>query len=200
MGSSATPTGGLFALYAWLQATSPFATFGAGSPGVAATDSQVFPLIAALSDHDPASSARRLHVTLNEAELFGEIPIYREIGRNLLTVLEELHARGRAADVSRAMLHETHLTGLQSSVPELSQDLPQRARGRSTATMPVSESALLADLSAALPADRLTTDPMCSRATRTMTPSGRSGRCPPASCDRAPPRGGAGGGPGMPAP
>lgn len=107
--------GGLFALYAWLQETSPFATFGAGSPGVAATDSQVFPLIAALPEHDPASSVRRLHVTLNEAELFGAIPIYREIGRNLLTVLEELHARGHSGEVSRAMLQETHLTGLQAS-------------------------------------------------------------------------------------
>lgn len=107
--------GGLFALYAWLQETSPFATVGAGSPGVAATDSQVFPLIAALSDPDPAPAARRLHVTLNEAELFGDIPIYREIGRNLLTVLEDLHSRGRSGDISRAMLHETHLTGLQAS-------------------------------------------------------------------------------------
>ncbi|GAB3634349.1 alpha/beta hydrolase-fold protein [Microbacterium shaanxiense] len=107
--------GGLFALYAWLRETYPFATFGAGSPGVAATDSQVFPLIAALPEREPASSARRLHVTLNEAELFGDIPIYREIGRNLLTVLEELHARGRSERITRAMLHETHLTGLQAS-------------------------------------------------------------------------------------
>lgn len=107
--------GGLFALYAWLRETSPFATFGAGSPGVAATDSQVFPLIAALPEHRSDSSARRLHFTLNEAELFGEIPIYREIGRNLLTVIEELHAQGRSDAVSKAMLHETHLTGLQAS-------------------------------------------------------------------------------------
>lgn len=107
--------GGLFALYAWLQEASPFATFGAGSPGVAATDSQVFPLIAALPEHGPDAAARRLHVTLNEAELLGAIPIYREIGRNLLTVVEELDAKGRAGEVSKALLHETHLTGLQAS-------------------------------------------------------------------------------------
>ena len=107
--------GGLFALYAWLRETSPFATFGAGSPGVAATDSQVFPLIAALPEHSSGSSARRLHVTLNEAELLGPIPIYREIGRTLLAVVEELHAQGRSGDVSKALLHETHLTGLQAS-------------------------------------------------------------------------------------
>ncbi|MDQ0726600.1 putative alpha/beta superfamily hydrolase [Microbacterium sp. W4I20] len=107
--------GGLFTLYAWLQETSPFATFGAGSPGVAATDSQVFPLIAALPEHGPDAASRRLHVTLNEAELFGAIPIYREIGRNLLTVIEDLDTQGRAGDVTRALLHETHLTGLQAS-------------------------------------------------------------------------------------
>lgn len=107
--------GGLFALYAWLREASPFATFGAGSPGVAATDSQVFPLIAALSEPGPDTASRRLHVTLNEAELLGPIPIYREIGRNLLTVVEQLHAKGHSGDVSKALLHETHLTGLQAS-------------------------------------------------------------------------------------
>ena len=89
--------GGLFALYAWLQEVSPFASFGAGSPGVAAPDSQVFPLVAALPERAP-DTARRLHVTMNEAEVFGAIPIYREIGRNLLSVLEELHAKGRGDD------------------------------------------------------------------------------------------------------
>lgn len=107
--------GGLFSLYAWLRRTSPFATFGAGSPGVAATDSQVFPLIAALPDHGSDAAARRLHVTLNEVELLGDIPIYREIGRNLLTVVEELHTKGRAGEVTKALLHETHVTGLQAS-------------------------------------------------------------------------------------
>ncbi|WP_235282428.1 alpha/beta hydrolase [Microbacterium sp. SA39] len=107
--------GGLFALYAWLQEASPFATFGAGSPGVAATDSQVFPLIAALPEHGADAAARRLHVTLNEAELLGAIPIYRDIGRNLLTVVEELDAQGRSGEVTKALLHETHLTGLQAS-------------------------------------------------------------------------------------
>ncbi|MFY0577596.1 alpha/beta hydrolase-fold protein [Cystobacter fuscus] len=32
--------GGLFALYAWLRAAAPFATFGAGTPGVASADSR----------------------------------------------------------------------------------------------------------------------------------------------------------------
>lgn len=107
--------GGLFALYAWLQGASPFTTVGAGSPGVAATDSQIFPLIGALQERGRDAAASALHVTLNEAELFGAIPIYREIGRNLLTVIEELHAKGRASEVTKALLHETHLTGLQAS-------------------------------------------------------------------------------------
>lgn len=33
--------GGLFALYAWLRDAPPFATFGAGSPGVVNADSQI---------------------------------------------------------------------------------------------------------------------------------------------------------------
>jgi len=107
--------GGLFALYAWLREASPFATFGAGSPGVAATNSQVFPLIAALSEPGAGGSSQRLHLTLNEAELLGPIPIYREIGRNLLTVVAELQAKGHTEEVSKALLHETHLTGLQAS-------------------------------------------------------------------------------------
>lgn len=107
--------GGLFALYAWLRGTSPFATFGAGSPGVAAADSQVFPLIAALGERRTESAPRRMHVTLNEVELLGDIPIYRGIARNVLTVVEQLHAEGHSAEVSKAVLHETHLTGLQAS-------------------------------------------------------------------------------------
>ncbi|SDD76189.1 alpha/beta hydrolase [Glycomyces harbinensis] len=106
--------GGLFTLYAWLRAAAPFATFGAGTPGVASTDSQVFKLIEALPERS-ADAAPRLHVTLNESELLGGIPIYRTLARNVLSVVEELHGKGRSQDVSRALLHETHVTGLQAS-------------------------------------------------------------------------------------
>lgn len=107
--------GGLFALHAWLCAAAPFATFGAGSPGVTTADSQVFRLVGALPEPGADSAAPHLHVTLNEAELLGAIPIYRGMARNVLAVVQQLHDKGRSQDVSSALLHETHLTGLQAS-------------------------------------------------------------------------------------
>ncbi|OZM74760.1 esterase [Amycolatopsis antarctica] len=106
--------GGLFALYAWLRAA-PFATFGAGTPGVASTDSQIFELINALPDNEQNRADQRLHITLNEAELLGDIPIYRGLARNVLSVVEKLHGKGRSQDLSSSLLHDTHVTGLQAS-------------------------------------------------------------------------------------
>jgi len=105
--------GGLFALYAWLAHGHPFDTIGAGSPGVASDSSQVFGLVEALADREPGST--RLHVTLNELEAIGPIPIYRNVARNALAVVERLHGMGRAADVTVQMLHETHVTGIPAS-------------------------------------------------------------------------------------
>jgi hypothetical protein len=78
-------------------------------------NSQVFSLIDALPERDTDSSTPHLHITLNEAEVIGTIPIYRGIARNVLAVLEQLHARGWSQDISTAMMHETHVTGLQAS-------------------------------------------------------------------------------------
>ncbi|MEU0790716.1 alpha/beta hydrolase-fold protein [Amycolatopsis sp. NPDC005961] len=105
--------GGLFTLYAWLREAAPFAAFGAGSPGVAVEDSQVFTLVENLPA--PSEDSAALHVTLNEAELLGAVPLYRAVARNALAVVERLHAKGRSRDVTTEMLHETHLTGLQAS-------------------------------------------------------------------------------------
>ena len=107
--------GGLFALYAWLREAAPFATFGAGSPGVASSDSQIFDLVDALPEPGEDSAPPRLHLTMNEAELLGDIPIYRGMSRNVLAVVEQLHAKGRSRQVSSTLLHETHVTGLQAS-------------------------------------------------------------------------------------
>src|SRR5947208_3132533 len=76
--------GGIFTLYAWLRRAASFSTIGAGSPGVAATNSQVFSMLDALPDPDPDSPTPRLHITLNEAEAIGAIPIYRGLARNVL--------------------------------------------------------------------------------------------------------------------
>ncbi|WP_235432077.1 alpha/beta hydrolase-fold protein [Nocardiopsis sp. RV163] len=107
--------GGLFALYAWLRGTGPFASVGAGSPGVASTDSRVFDLVRELPEPGVDATAPRLHITLNEAELLGEVPFYRAMARNVLTAVERLRARGRSERVSNALLRETHVTGLQAS-------------------------------------------------------------------------------------
>lgn len=107
--------GGLFALYAWLRETGLFASVGAGSPGVASTGSQIFTLVEALPELGEDAPAPRLHVTLNEAELLGDIPFYRGMARNVLATVEQLHAQGRSEQVSNAVLHETHVTGLQAS-------------------------------------------------------------------------------------
>ncbi|MDR5700448.1 alpha/beta hydrolase [Agromyces aerolatus] len=107
--------GGLFALYAWLRGACPFATFGAGSPGVAGTNSQIFELVDALPNRAPDEAGAQLHVTFNEAELLGSVQLYRAMARNVLLVVEQLQAKGRSSDVSTALMQGTHLTGLQAS-------------------------------------------------------------------------------------
>ncbi|TDQ53237.1 hypothetical protein [Actinorugispora endophytica] len=82
---------------------------------MASTDSQIFTLVEALPEPGGDAAAPRLHITLNEAELLGDIPLYRGMARNVLTTVEQLRARGRSEQVSNALLRETHVTGLQAS-------------------------------------------------------------------------------------
>jgi predicted alpha/beta superfamily hydrolase len=105
--------GGLFALYAWLSQGHPFATIGAGSPGVTAPGSQIYGLVEALADREPDGT--RLHVTLNEAEAIGPIPIYRDLARHALAVVERLRGLDRAEGLTIELLHETHVTGIPAS-------------------------------------------------------------------------------------
>jgi uncharacterized protein len=107
--------GGLFALYVWLLGAGPFSTVGAGSPGVVHADSHVFRLVEGLAVHQADTAAARLHVTLNEAEAIGTVPVYRGLARNVLALLEQLYATGRSEAISTAMLQGTHVTGLQAS-------------------------------------------------------------------------------------
>lgn len=102
--------GGLFSLYAWLTGSSLFESVGAGSPGVIAEDSQIF---AQLDDMDESHRAAKLHVTLNDRELLGELAAYQSLAKNTTTVLHRITARSQA--VTSEILHETHLTGLQAS-------------------------------------------------------------------------------------
>ncbi|WP_027928476.1 alpha/beta hydrolase [Amycolatopsis benzoatilytica] len=102
--------GGLFSLYTWLTGCTLFESIGAGSPGVAGEDSQIFAQLQKLGD---SRHAAKLHVTLNERELLGDLPIYQNLTKNTAAVLHRLISRGEA--VTSAVLRETHVTGLQAS-------------------------------------------------------------------------------------
>lgn len=100
--------GGLFTLYAWLTGTTLFESIGAGSPGVAGEGSRVFAQLRELGDQ-PA----KLHLTFNDRELLGTVPVYQNLAKNAATVLHHLTSRGAA--VTSEVLRETHVTGLQAS-------------------------------------------------------------------------------------
>ncbi|WP_340685023.1 alpha/beta hydrolase-fold protein [Amycolatopsis coloradensis] len=102
--------GGLFSLYTWLTGCTLFESIGAGSPGVASEDSQIFAQLQEMGDRHHAA---QLHVTLNERELLGDLAIYQSLTKNTATVLHRLTSRGGA--VTSAVLRETHVTGLQTS-------------------------------------------------------------------------------------
>ncbi|ATY12556.1 esterase [Amycolatopsis sp. AA4] len=102
--------GGLFSLYAWLSGNPLFESIGAGSPGVVGEDSQVFARLRELGDGLPAA---KLHVTVNDRELFGELAVYQNLAKNTATLLHRLTSRD--AIVTSEVLRETHVTGLQAS-------------------------------------------------------------------------------------
>lgn len=102
--------GGLFALYAWLAGSTLFESIGAGSPGVIGEDSQIFAQLDAMGE---GRRATKLHVTLNERELLGDLAVYQSLAKTTATVLHRLTARGEA--VTSEILRETHVTGLQAS-------------------------------------------------------------------------------------
>ena len=102
--------GGLFSLYTWLTGATLFESIGAGSPGVVAEDSQIFAQLDEMGDSRPAA---KLHVTFNERELLGDLAVYQSLAKNTATVLHRLTSCGKS--VTREILHETHVTGLQAS-------------------------------------------------------------------------------------
>ncbi|MGA5544925.1 alpha/beta hydrolase [Mycobacterium sp. NPDC051198] len=102
--------GGLFALYAWLTGSTLFESIGAGSPGVIGEDSRIFTQLHQLGD---TRRATKLHVTLNDRELLGDLAVYQSLAKNTATVLH--HLRSRNESVTSEILRETHVTGLQAS-------------------------------------------------------------------------------------
>ncbi|HEY3472927.1 MAG TPA: hypothetical protein VGL47_47880, partial [Amycolatopsis sp.] len=57
--------------------------------------------------------AAKLHLTVNDRELLGDLAVYQNLAKNAATVLHRLTARGGV--VTSAVLRETHVTGLQAS-------------------------------------------------------------------------------------
>ncbi|MFJ3706158.1 MULTISPECIES: alpha/beta hydrolase [Streptomyces] len=102
--------GGLFSLYAWLTTSTFFESIGAGSPGIVHADSQVFARLEAMGDTLPDT---KLHVTFNEQEMLGDLAVYQNLAKNAATFLHRLTSR--SGSVTSALMHETHVTGLQAS-------------------------------------------------------------------------------------
>lgn len=103
--------GGLFSLYALLAGETPFSAFGAGSPGIASAESTVLKL----AEDTASMSGKRLHLTVNSAEITGEMEIYREIGRGFASLIDILRSSESGVSLTTAVLGETHVTGLQAS-------------------------------------------------------------------------------------
>ncbi|MYU02197.1 MULTISPECIES: alpha/beta hydrolase-fold protein [unclassified Streptomyces] len=102
--------GGLFSLYAWLTNSTLFESIGAGSPGIINEESQVFAHLREMGDALPAT---KLHLTLNEKEVFGDLAVYQNLSMNTASFLH--HLTSRNGSVTSALMSETHVTGLQAS-------------------------------------------------------------------------------------
>ncbi|MER8261775.1 alpha/beta hydrolase [Streptomyces albidoflavus] len=102
--------GGLFSLYAWLAGSTLFESIGAGSPGIINEESQV---LARLREMGATLPAIKLHLTLNEKEVLGDLAVYQNLSKNAASFLHHLTARN--GPVTSALMRETHVTGLQAS-------------------------------------------------------------------------------------
>lgn len=54
-------------------------------------------------------------MTVNEREMTGELPLYRQLGLRFVQLVDNLRASDTGVDLSTSVLGETHLTGLQAS-------------------------------------------------------------------------------------
>lgn len=102
--------GGLFSLYTWLTGSTLFESIAAGSPGIISEDSQIFAQLDELGD---SRRGTKLHVTLNDRELLGDLAVYQSLAKNTAIVLHRLKSRNKA--VTSEILRETHVTGVQAS-------------------------------------------------------------------------------------
>lgn len=108
--------GGLFSLYALLRQSPLFDRIGAGSPGIFG-ESRVFDLLEQLSARGASFDDVSLFLTVNQLELSGDAPLYRQLGRSTVAFEEALRAAAfDGLDVSsRVIEDESHVSGLTAS-------------------------------------------------------------------------------------
>jgi predicted alpha/beta superfamily hydrolase len=81
--------GGLFTLYALASGSTLFNIYGAGSPGLASGDSQIYALYERLVAKTESSGRDiRLHLNANEQEMTGSVALYRLIGAGFLKFVD----------------------------------------------------------------------------------------------------------------
>lgn len=112
-----TSYGGLFAAYVAIRRSNLFKRIGAGSPGIAGQDSQIFKLYQQAVASKQDYSGRRLHVTLGAREL-AEPGIYQSLTARgtaeLLALTSQQPLPGLQVSTEIIPL-ETHLTGSVSA-------------------------------------------------------------------------------------
>ena len=107
--------GGMFSLYALARGSSLFSIFGAASPAIMTGKSTIFPLYEALVSETVQQQRRRLlHITINDLEIAGAVPLYRLMGREGLRFIDLVRARPLPGlTLSTAVIiGETHFSGV----------------------------------------------------------------------------------------
>lgn len=108
--------GGLFSLYALLRQSPLFARVGAGSPAIFG-ESRVNDLLDELSAQGASFDDVSLVLTVNDLELNGPAPMYRQLGESTLAFEEALRAAALPGltVTSRVVPDESHASGLTAS-------------------------------------------------------------------------------------
>jgi predicted alpha/beta superfamily hydrolase len=109
--------GGLFSLYVLLRQSPMFNRIGAGSPGIAVPDSQIFSALRRLAERHATFVGVQLCLTINELELIGPSALYRVLGRYFLALVDDLaQADFEGLRVSKRIVpEESHLSGWMAS-------------------------------------------------------------------------------------
>lgn len=106
--------GGLFALYALLRRSRAFDTYGVSSPGIATDGSIVYEVLRERVAEKASFEGMRVHLTMGELEIVGRSEVYRTIGRQFVSIVEQLYQadlEGLAMSVE-IIPRQTHITGV----------------------------------------------------------------------------------------